>query len=68
MNTLSCMYPDVASAIIKYIPQYGRFDDLLVCLGTPVEKDLIEIDGVNFEDIDLSILLNCFYKKSYLLK
>ena len=50
MNTLSCMYPDVASAIIKYIPQYGRFDDLLVCLGTPVEKDLIEMISNQLEE------------------
>lgn len=31
-------YPDLASYLVEFIPEYGRFDDLFVAADTPVEK------------------------------
>ena len=41
LNTLGNLYPEVAKKLIPYIPQYGRYDDLLVLLNTPVKQDVI---------------------------
>ena len=41
-NALVNMYPNVGRQLIKYIPEYGRFDDLLVALNTPIKKDVIK--------------------------
>lgn len=51
-NALANMYPDVASQLIKYIPEYGRYDDLLVCLNSPIKKIVLEyIDNQLKEDL-----------------
>lgn len=31
-------YPDLASYLVEFIPEYGRFDDLFEAVDTPVEK------------------------------
>ena len=41
-NALANMYPEVALQLLKYIPEYGRYDDLLVCLTTPLKEEVIE--------------------------
>lgn len=38
---LANKYPEVAIQLIEYIPQYGRYDDLLVCLDTPLKNRVI---------------------------
>lgn len=51
-NALANMYPSVAIQLIKYIPEYGRYDDLLVCLNTPIKKEVLSyIDEKLKEDI-----------------
>ena len=42
-NTLCNFYPEVAKQLLKYIPVYGRYDDLLVALNTPVESEVIAL-------------------------
>ena len=38
---------------LSYIAEYGRYDDLLVLIGTPVEKDMLEIVREQlYRDID----------------
>ena len=41
-NMLSNMKPEVAKQLITYIPLYGRYDDLLVCLETPLKGDVLK--------------------------
>lgn len=43
LNTLGNLYPEVAKKLIPYIPQYGRYDDMLVLLNTPVKQDVISM-------------------------
>ena len=50
INTLSNMYPEVAKQIIQFIPKYGRFDDVLACLGTPIEDNVIEMISKQLEE------------------
>ena len=42
-NMLSNMYPEVCKQLIKYIPMYGRYDDLLSCYDTPIRKDIVDL-------------------------
>ena len=42
-NTLCNMYPDVAKQVIKYIPIYGRYDDLFAGYDSPVRKEIISL-------------------------
>ena len=35
--------PNTVRKNLSYISEYGRFDDLLVLFGTPVEKDMLEL-------------------------
>lgn len=41
LNILANFYPHIARQIISYVPEYGRFDDLLVFLDTPLHQDVI---------------------------
>ena len=41
-NALVNMYPNVGKQLIKYIPEYGRYDDLLAALNTPIKNDVIK--------------------------
>lgn len=43
LNFLACFYPDVATQILKFIPEYGRYDDYLVCLNTPIHDEVIKL-------------------------
>ena len=52
-NALANMYPDVARQLMKYVPEYGRYDDLLVCLETPIKKDVLKMIGDKLkEDVE----------------
>lgn len=42
-NTLCNFYPEVAKQLLEYIPTYGRYDDLLVALNTPVENEVASL-------------------------
>lgn len=41
LQALSVLEPDSVRKNIRWIPEYGRFDDLLVLLGTPCEEDAL---------------------------
>ena len=36
-------FPDIAKAVMDYIPEYGRWDDLWCLMGTQLEDDVINI-------------------------
>ncbi len=40
---------------LKYIAEYGRYDDLLVLIGTPCEKEMIEVIKAQF-DVDMKAM------------
>lgn len=42
-NALCNFYPSIAKQLLNYIPIYGRYDDLLVALNTPVENDMVKL-------------------------
>ena len=43
-NWLAINYPQVAAGLVQYIPDFRRWDDILyTCVGTPVEKDVLDI-------------------------
>ena len=64
-NMLSNMKPEVAKQLITYIPLYGRYDDLLVCLETPLKGDVLKyIKDQIKEDIENKKNDNCFPKVS----
>ena len=41
MKDLAKTNPDVAKRNLKYIPEYGRYDDLYCVFDTPVENDML---------------------------
>jgi len=43
LNFLGNFYPEVARQLIPYIPEYGRYDDYLVLLYTPLKDDVISV-------------------------
>lgn len=38
LKYLAISQPKIARAVLKYVPQYGRYDDLLVLLDTPLAE------------------------------
>lgn len=42
LRWLSCSKPESLRKNIDYIAEYGRFDDLMILFGTPLEKDMLE--------------------------
>lgn len=42
-NTLANMYPSVAKQVVKYIPIYGRYDDLFAAFDTEIRRDVMDI-------------------------
>ena len=42
-NSLANVCPDVAYQLLKYIPEYGRYDDLLSAYDTPLRSDVIKM-------------------------
>lgn len=43
MKWLAKTYPEAARRNMKYIPIYGRYDDLYCLVGTPLEKEAFKI-------------------------
>lgn len=43
MKWLAEEYPEVALRNLRYVPNYGRFDDLYLFVGTPIEEDALNI-------------------------
>ena len=43
VSALMELAPEAVRRNLKFFPEYGRFDDLFVLLGTPLEKDVAEI-------------------------
>ena len=42
LRELALLYPEVVTANLKNIVEFGRYDDLFVLFDTPVETDMIE--------------------------
>ena len=52
-NSFALSYPDIAFKFISYIPEYGRYDDLLCALETPIEEAIIDfITKQLYEDLE----------------
>ncbi len=52
LKHLALAHPADVIANLKAIPEYGRWDDLFVLIGTPVEKEMVQlIDDQLCEDI-----------------
>ena len=47
--------PETVSKNLKYIAEYGRYDDLLVLMGTPCEKEMLEVIKEQF-DVDMKAM------------
>ena len=43
LKELAQFYPEMAKQIVYAVPEYGRWDDLLVLLNTPVKDDAISL-------------------------
>lgn len=53
---LACNYPDIMKKNLKYIPEFGRWDDMYCFVDTPIEEDMwriireqfsLDIEGCN---------------------
>src|SRR5688572_202942 len=42
LHFLSRNHPEVVRKLVRFVPEYGRWDDLLVLLGTQVEQEAVE--------------------------
>ena len=50
---LSCNETESLRKNLHYIAEYGRFDDLMILFGTPLEKDMLEyIKNQLYKDIE----------------
>ena len=41
LKELAQFYPEIAKQIVYAVPEYGRWDDLLILLDTPIKADVI---------------------------
>ena len=49
LKELAKFYPEMAKQIVYAVPEYGRWDDLLILLDTPVKNDAIELIKAHIE-------------------
>lgn len=49
-NGLAVSYPEIAKKLVSYIPEYGRYDDLLCVFETPIEDYAIELISKQLEE------------------
>ena len=49
LKEVADFYPEMAKQILYAVPEYGRWDDLLVLLDTPVKKDAIALIKAQLE-------------------
>ncbi len=40
LRYLAVSHPQIARAVLRFVPEYGRFDDLLILLDTPLRKEV----------------------------
>ena len=57
-NYLAVNYPDVMRKNMQYIPEFGRWDDMYIFVGTPVEEDMWNIVRKQFEEDCKNMLEN----------
>lgn len=43
LNYLASSHPESVKKNLKYVSEFGRYDDLLCLIGTPCEKDAMEV-------------------------
>lgn len=43
MTWLAKQHPDMARRNLEYVPEFGRWDDLYIFVGTPLEKDAFKL-------------------------
>ena len=51
-------YPDVMRKNMRYIPEFGRWDDMYIFVDTPVENDMWNIVRTQFEEDCKNMLEN----------
>lgn len=51
-------YPDVMRKNMKYIPEFGRWDDMYIFVGTPLENDMWDIMKNQFQEDCKNMLEN----------
>ncbi len=49
LNYLAVSQPQIALAVMKLVPEYGRYDDLLVYLDTPLRKEVCKFIKAQLE-------------------
>lgn len=49
LKFLANTHSDKLKPLIKYIPEYGRWDDMFVLIGTPLEREMFEIIALQLE-------------------
>ena len=42
-NLLSNLYPNLARQLLPLISKYGRWDDILAGINTPIEEDVMKL-------------------------
>lgn len=47
---LAKSHPEIVRQLLPYFPEYGRWDDLLVLLDTPVETEVLELIKINLAE------------------
>lgn len=57
LNWLANNEPKTVRKNIEYVAEYGRYDDLLALMGTPCEKDMLDVLEKQF-DADVDALKN----------
>lgn len=43
MKSLAQNEPEVAKAVLSFIPEYGRWDEVVKLIDTPIKKDVVEL-------------------------
>ena len=49
LKYLAVSQPQIAQAVMELVPEYGRYDDLLVYLGTPLQKEVCKFIKAQLE-------------------
>lgn len=43
MRFVACNEPEIAKAVLEFIPEYGRWDEVVELLSTPIKKDVVKL-------------------------
>lgn len=43
LNSLGNSHPEIARQLVRFVPEFGRWDDLFVLLDTPVEGEVLQV-------------------------